>query len=62
MLTIAQQISHKVRDGMSFADATNEATRLAESTDQNWDAESTTFNFPDGSILQACYPFVEVAK
>lgn len=57
MTTIAQQIADNFNN---FADATNEAERLASEKDQDWEKETTVFTFEDGSALSACYPVVQV--
>jgi hypothetical protein len=59
MTTIAQQIAQNFKN---FADATNEADRLACDKDQDWENETTVFKFEDGSALKACHPFVEVVS
>jgi hypothetical protein len=56
-MSIAQQIASQFAD---FADATNEADRVATERDQDWESETTVFKFGDGSALKACHPFVEV--
>ncbi|WP_186211148.1 hypothetical protein [Burkholderia gladioli] len=58
-MSIAQQIADQFKN---FADATNEADRLARSADQDWENETTVFKFSDGSALKACHPFVEVVE
>jgi hypothetical protein len=56
-MTTAKQIKDNFK---SFADATNEADKLAKDRDQDWDNETTVFIFEDGSKLKACYPFLEI--
>ncbi|MBU9174027.1 hypothetical protein [Burkholderia gladioli] len=58
-MSIAQQIADQFKN---FADATNEADRVAKEKDQDWATETTTFRFEDGSVLEACHPFVKVVE
>lgn len=38
----------------SWTDRFNEVSEVAEAVDQNWEAESTTFEFNDGSKIVFC--------
>lgn len=56
-MTIAQKIKDSAG---SFAEKLEEADKIAVDADQEWEQQTTTFKFADGSQLKASYPDITV--
>ena len=59
MTTIAQQLKSECK---SAADVMERADQMRAESDQDWDNETTTYTFDDGSKLVVSGPSFDVAE
>lgn len=59
MTTIAQQLKAECK---SAADVMERAEQMRADADQDWENETTTYTFEDGSKLAVSYPLFDVVE